>query len=83
MSNKENIKDFYGRVIGTIITKPNGDKVIKDFYGRVKGTYIKKSNYTKDFYGRVVGEGDTLLHYYGPELLVLQGIFIYNFYIGI
>ena len=50
---RENIKDFYGRVIGTIITKPNGDKVIKDFYGRVKGTYIKKSNYTKDFYGRV------------------------------
>ena len=37
MSNKENIKDFYGRVIGTIITKPNGDKVIKDFYGRVVG----------------------------------------------
>ena len=60
MSNKENIKDFYGRVIGTIITKPNGDKVIKDFYGRVKGTYIKRSNYTKDFYGRVVGEGDIL-----------------------
>lgn len=61
MSNsKEHIKDFYGRVIGTIITKPNGDRVLKDFYGRVKGTYIKKTNFTKDFYGRVVGKGDML-----------------------
>lgn len=58
---KENIKDFYGRVIGTIETKSNGDKIIKDFYGRVKGTYIKKYDLTKDFYGRPIGNGDQLM----------------------
>lgn len=58
---KENIKDFYGRVIGTIETKSNGDKIIKDFYGRLKGTYIKNRNITKDFYGRVIGNGDQLI----------------------
>ena len=34
MSNKENIKDFYGRVKGTYIKKSN---YTKDFYGRVVG----------------------------------------------
>lgn len=58
---KENIKDFYGRVIGTIEIKSNGDKIIKDFYGRLKGTYIKNRNITKDFYGRVIGNGDQLI----------------------
>ena len=35
MSVKTNIKDFYGRVIGTVVEENNGDKTIKDFYGRV------------------------------------------------
>ena len=35
MSVKTNIKDFYGRVIGTVGEENNGDKTIKDFYGRV------------------------------------------------
>lgn len=55
---EETIKDFYGKVIGFIETKPNGDKLAKDFYRRVLGTYEKKFNITKDFYGRVIGRGD-------------------------
>ena len=58
---REHIKDWTGKVIGTLETKPNGDKTIKDFYGRVKGTYIKSLNMTKDFYGRPVGKGDQLM----------------------
>ena len=34
MANKVDIKDFYGRVIGTVVEESNGDKTIKDFYGR-------------------------------------------------
>lgn len=57
----EYIKDFYGRVIGTVETYSNGDKRIKDFYGRLKGEYKAKDNITKDFYGRVIGSGDQLM----------------------
>lgn len=65
--SKEYIKDFYGRVIGTLETKSNGDKTIKDFYGRLKGTYLKNKNVTKDFYGRVIGNGDQLTSLLDPE----------------
>lgn len=54
------LKDFYGRVIGTIEEDSKGNKIIKDFYGRVQGKYDKNLNITKDFYGRVVGQGDLL-----------------------
>ena len=54
----ETIKDFYGRIIGKIETKPNGDKIVTDFYGRIVGKYEKFSNTTKDFYGRVIAHGD-------------------------
>lgn len=36
MSVKTNIKDFYGRVIGTVVEENNGDKTIKDFYLFIK-----------------------------------------------
>lgn len=58
---REHIKDWTGKIIGTVETKSNGDKVIKDFYGRIKGTYVKKLDMTKDFYGRPVGKGDQLI----------------------
>ena len=58
MQNKETIREFSGKVIGYIETKPNGDKVVRDFYRRLLGTYNKKLNVTKDFYGRTVARGD-------------------------
>jgi hypothetical protein len=58
MTNQEAIKDFHGRTIGYIETKPNGDKVVRDFYKRILGTYNKSSNTTRDFYGRIIARGD-------------------------
>lgn len=60
MANKVEIKDFYGRVIGTVIEESNGDKTIKDCYGRPLGYYKKSRDVTTDFYGRVVASGDQL-----------------------
>jgi hypothetical protein len=60
MAKKTDIKDFYGRVIGTVVEESNGDKAIKDFYGRPLGYYKKSRDVTTDFYGRVVASGDQL-----------------------
>ena len=46
MSVKTNIKDFYGRVIGSVVEENNGDKTIKDFYGRPLGYYKNCLLYT-------------------------------------
>lgn len=58
MSDREVIRDFYGRILGTITTDNNGNKVVRDFYGKILGKYDKKSNVTRDFYGRIVAKGD-------------------------
>ena len=59
MMERQTIKDWSGKVIGTIETDTaTGNKRIKDFYGKVLGTYDKRLNLTKDFYGRVVAQGD-------------------------
>ena len=58
MSEKIILKDFYGKITGSIEAFPNGDKVIRDFYGKIKGKYDSKNNVTRDFYGRVVAKGD-------------------------
>ena len=57
---KETITDFYGRILGYIETKSNGDLEGRDFYGRIIGYYIKRENVTKDFYYRTVSNGNTL-----------------------
>lgn len=58
---EERIKDFYGRTLGFIETKPNGDKICRNFYRQILGRYDKQKNITKDFYGRIVGHGDLLI----------------------
>ena len=55
---EEVIKDFYGRIIGRIRIKDNGDKDVFDFYGRKLGYYLKSNNTTYDFYGRIIARGD-------------------------
>lgn len=55
---EETIRDFYGKIIGYIITKPNGDKEVRDFYRRVLGRYDKALDVTRDFYGVIVAKGD-------------------------
>lgn len=57
----EQLRDFYQRIIGYIITDTvTGDKEGRDFYQRVVGYYKKDLNQTRDFYQRVVGTGDQL-----------------------
>lgn len=58
MNNKEIIRDFYGRILGTITTDGQGNKIARDFYGRVVGKYDASHNVTRDFYGRIVAKGD-------------------------
>lgn len=58
MNDKETIRDFYGRILGTITSDSSGNKVVRDFYGKVLGKYDKKANVTRDFYGRIVAKGD-------------------------
>ena len=58
MSKREYVRDFYGKIIGSIEEQSNGDKIIRDFYGKILGRYDKRSNLTKDFYGRILAKGD-------------------------
>ena len=58
MNDREVVRDFYGRILGSITTDNQGNKVVRDFYGRVLGRYDKKQNVTRDFYGRTVAKGD-------------------------
>lgn len=58
MNDKEIIRDFHGRVLGTITTDNLGNKVVRDFYGRILGKYDKRADVTRDFYGRIVAKGD-------------------------
>jgi hypothetical protein len=57
---KEYIKDFYGRVMGSIDTQGN-KQIARDFYGRILGTYNKSDDVTRDFYGRILTKGNTLM----------------------
>lgn len=55
---KEIIRDFYGKILGSIETDSNGNKIVRDFYGKILGYYNKTANVTQDFYKRVIGRGD-------------------------
>lgn len=58
MNNREVIRDFYGKILGTVTTDSAGNKTVRDFYGRILGKYDKKTDVTRDFYGRVIARGD-------------------------
>lgn len=58
MLDKQTVRDFYGRILGTITTDAQGNKVVRDFYGKILGRYDKKSNITRDFYGKIIARGD-------------------------
>ena len=57
---KEDIKYYYGKIIGYVETMSNNDKRVTDFYGRLLGYYRKYDNTTRDFYNRVVARGDNV-----------------------
>lgn len=65
MKNKVFIRDYHNKIIGSIETDDQGNKIVRDFYNKILGRYYAKSNLTKDFYGRIVARGDhssALLH---------------------
>lgn len=58
--NKETLKDYLGRKIGTIETDSKGVQTLRDAIGRKQGTYDPKTNTTRDAIGRIVGKGNLL-----------------------
>lgn len=60
MPQGEPIKDFYGRIMGYVETKSNGEVWAYDFYGRLLGKYYPGDNTTRDFYGRILTRGNTV-----------------------
>lgn len=60
MNNRELVKDFYGKVIGSIETVGT-KQIARDFYGKVLGRYDSTDNKTRDFYGKVLTQGNTLI----------------------
>jgi hypothetical protein len=58
MSNTVVIRNFKGKVLGSIETKPNGDKIVRDFLGKILGRYDKKQDVTRDFLGKILARGD-------------------------
>lgn len=63
-TTKQVLRDFYGRVIGSLETvhdtnpRYDGDVTARDFYNKILGYYRKFYNITTDFYGRKIGDGD-------------------------
>ena len=58
MNNRVVIRDFYGKILGSVTTDNIGNKIVRDFYGRILGRYDKKADVTRDFYGKIVAKGD-------------------------
>ena len=58
MDNREVIRDFYGKSLGSITTDLKGNKVVRDFHGRLLGRYDARNNVTRDFYGKIIARGD-------------------------
>lgn len=56
--SRENIKNFYQQIIGSIETLPDGSKIARDFYGKILGKFDAKVGVTKNFYGQIVATGD-------------------------
>lgn len=57
---KEYIREFSGKILGYIQTRPNGDKTAHLFSGKIVGKYNKAMNWTTTFEGRVLAKGDIL-----------------------
>ncbi len=58
--NKELVRDFYGRILGSIETV-GSKQIARNFYGKILGTYNTTDNRTRDFYGRILTSGNTLM----------------------
>lgn len=57
---EELIRDFGGRIIARIETRPNGDKIVRDFGGTIQGRYDSAQDVTRDFGGKIIARGECL-----------------------
>ena len=55
---KQTIKDFNGKILGTIETDAAGNKTVKAFSGKILGYYKKSINATTNFTGKIIARGD-------------------------
>ena len=58
MNKKEVIRAFNGKIIGSVETDPQGNKIVRNFYGKILGKYSKAQDVTRDFYGKILAKGD-------------------------
>jgi hypothetical protein len=56
----QQLRDRYGKLIGTIETKSDGRLEVHDYTGRRLGSYDPKKDRTYDRYDSLVGEGNLL-----------------------
>lgn len=57
------IRDFYGRMLGTLEEDKDGNQQVRNFSGQILATYDKKLDVTRDFYGRILTKGNTCTGY--------------------
>jgi hypothetical protein len=58
MSNKQTVRAFNGKILGTIETDSYGNKIVRNFYGKILGRYLKSLDVTRDFRGKTIARGD-------------------------
>lgn len=58
MNNKQIIRAFNGKILGSIETDAQGNKIIRNFYGKILGRYNKEQDVTRDFHGKIIAKGD-------------------------
>lgn len=54
----ETIKEYSGRILGTIETDGRGNKTVKSYGGRILGYYDASQDVTKEYGGRILFHGD-------------------------
>ena len=59
MATEEKIKDWTGRLLGTVETDSRGNKKVKDWTGKLLGYYDASKNITTDWCGKKLNEGNT------------------------
>lgn len=56
----ETLFDKYNKVIGRIITLPDGRLMVQTVHGQTRGYYNPKTNLTLNVHGGLVGRGNFL-----------------------
>ena len=55
---RRNVKNFYGKIIGSVEDDARNNVIAKDKYGKIICRFDKTQNVTKDVYGKIIGTGD-------------------------